>query len=218
MLHTMLRFNALDLHDEHLVDEYAAVTDCEIYKFYYKDDFRWNEIRKKIRESADMEVTNYPAHYYILAVLYLDRYDFEKKIYRFTGATAIQNVNIYPLFGTDEPMCDTHLSHYIPKIFEALADEPFTMPGLPLPPADAQSILRQMDADKNTERKIFAKFNLTITYIDRWRRNVSSRDLQYTQTIDHPPPPRTLRMNAHLNAVNFYEDEAMTKLIYSVKP
>ena len=223
LLRTTIRFGAMDLHDNNLLDEYAAVNYCDIYKFYYKDDFKWNEIRKKIRKSTDMEMLKYPAHYYYYTVLQLDRYDFENKVYRFTDTTAIHDVNVFMLYQSTTPMCLDKAPHYIPRAFQAVSDTTFNLLGLPLAPADAQSLLRQMEADKNTLRTIVVKFDMTVTYIDRIRRaalipEAGSKAVTYFQALDKPAPTGTLRMDVHLDSVSFYEDIHMTKLIYSVKP
>lgn len=223
LLRTMVRFGALDLQDDNLLDEYAAVTDCDIYKFYFKDDFKWNAIRKKIRDSADLKMTTYSAHYYFYTVLKLEHYDFDKKIYRFTPATTINNVNVFKLFGyPTQNYCDRHI-RYIPAAFQAVTDVPFTLAGLPLAPADAQALLRQMEADKNVDHAVIVKFDMTITYIGRLLKlatgvGASSRQVKYSQTFDDSKGPIVLRLDARLDSVEFYEDVAMTKLVYSTKP
>src|ERR1700685_2832792 len=84
LLHTMIRFNALDLsQDNRLLDEYAAITDCDIYQYYSRDDFKWNQMRTTIRKSIEMSRSTFPSRYYFDVKVQLGRYDFADKLYRF---------------------------------------------------------------------------------------------------------------------------------------
>lgn len=223
LLRTAVRFNAIDLNDDKLIDEYAAITDCDIYKFYFKDDFKWQEVRKKTRESAALNSANYPTHYYMRAVLHLGRYDFGKKIYSFTDDTAIHAVNVFKLFQFVGPHVCTDRTYikYIPAEFHAVAAKPFTLLGIPLSPTDAQSLLRLMNADKNTDRQIIAKFDMTITYVARLHKDAinpgtTEKDAVYKQLGESHAG--AMRMDAQVDSIEFYEDPEMTKLIYSTKP
>lgn len=224
ILRTLVRFNAIDLSDDNIIDDYAKVTDCEIYQYFFKDDFKWNEIRKKMRASADLNRGTYPLHYYYVAGLKLDRYDFQKQLYRFTESSTVNNVNLFTLYHMVEQPCHDEDIKYIPKDFQALADTPLSLSGLPLSPADAEAILKQMDGDKNQSRIVMARFNMTITFVEPLHKevtdkNAKSKAIFYFQVIGpEAKPTKDFRLDAHLDSVSFYEDAAMKKLIYTVKP
>ena len=40
-LQTLVRFNAIDVNDDVLLDDYALVTDCDLIENFYENDFRW---------------------------------------------------------------------------------------------------------------------------------------------------------------------------------
>jgi hypothetical protein len=223
MLHAAVRFNALDLHDDNLIDEYAAVTDCEIYKFYFKDDFKWQEVRRRIRESAEMNSAHYPTHFYAQALLSLGRYDFDKKIFDFTPETAIHKVNLFDLYTYKSiTICtDKVYPKYIPREFQALSSTSFTLTGIPLTPAEAQSLLRMMNADKNTDRQIIVRFDMTVTYVARLVKQATNpgtaeKEIEYIQ--NGLKTPGIMRLDVRVDSIEFFEDQAMTKLIYSTKP
>jgi len=54
LVRTLVRFGALDLTDQNLLDEYALVAECDMYREYYPNDFRWDAVRKIIRKSVQM--------------------------------------------------------------------------------------------------------------------------------------------------------------------
>lgn len=221
LLHTMVRFNAFDLNDDDLLDSYLAVTDCDLYQYYYKDDFKWNQIRKSARQSAEMNETKYPVFYHFDTELQLDRYDFDNKMYRLTDKSTIRNVNLFRIYSVTGSPCGEMPSQYMPKNFQASSDTVLNLSGLPLAPADAQALLHQMQQDKNSDRIIHMRINMTVTYISRVHKEVlgagtNGKRITYFQLKD--VDPKMVRMDVHINSVNFYEDPQETKLIYSFNP
>ncbi len=51
LVRTMVRLNTFDVMDDALIDEYAIITDCDLYHSSYADDFKWNQIRASIRDA-----------------------------------------------------------------------------------------------------------------------------------------------------------------------
>lgn len=224
LLRTMIRFNAIDLGDDNLLDGYAAVAECELYSFYYKDDFKWNQVRKSIRQSTEMNLSNYPVYYHFDTELQLDRYDFRDKIYRFQEKSIINKVNLFRIYDVIGSSCGDEATRFMPRSFQAAADTTINMAGLPLAPADAQALLRQMNEDKNSERYVFMRVNMTVTYIARLHREVKDvragginrNTIYYFQSREGDT--RLIRFDVRLDSINFYEDPKMTKLVYSYKP
>jgi hypothetical protein len=63
LLQTMIRFNALDMSEDMLLDEYAIVTQCDLYQAYYKNDFKWQEVRTALRKSIEQHKDEFPTQY-----------------------------------------------------------------------------------------------------------------------------------------------------------
>src|SRR6185437_9969993 len=63
LMRTIVRFNAMNIADPVLLDEYAIVTECELYKVFYPDDFKWNNVRNAVRESIKLNVATFPVSY-----------------------------------------------------------------------------------------------------------------------------------------------------------
>ena len=204
-LHTLIRFNALDLNDDRLVDEYAAITECDLYKFYYSDDFRWNQVRNAMRQSTEMKIANYPGRYKYVVRLQLDRYDFKEKIFKFATKSIIHNVNSFMLFQVDVPVCNIGRVKYIPTSYRAVADTRLTMDGLPLEPAVAESLLQNMNADGNTDRIVWMRIDMTVAFVDKLHKSITDAGManeyvRYSQTDD--PDNRIVRMDVRLDKVS----------------
>src|ERR1700733_2933880 len=56
LMNTLMRFGALDPRDDKILDNYALVTQCDLYQNFYNNDFKWNKVRAAIRESIKMNI------------------------------------------------------------------------------------------------------------------------------------------------------------------
>lgn len=220
MVRTLVRFNAINLNDNRLLDEYAIITECSLYKALYKDDFKWNKVRTAIRNSIRDNVGTYPTAYNYDTQLQLDRYDFEAKLFRFTEKTVLKSINALVIYQIEAVTCGSGAVTHIPRTFRAVLDTPVYFPGLPLAPKDAEAILKQMETDKNIDRIVTATFNFHIIYIEPLHKNIRSRDNPESDTYSqsNAPDNLSLRMDAHLDSIDFYQDAAKTKLIYRYEP
>lgn len=221
LVRTLIRFNALNVGDDTLLDEYAMIAECDLYKGFFSDDFKWNQVRAALRQSIRQNVATYPTSYYYETSLQLDRYDFHDKLYRFTPKSTIHNVNAFLIYGADGRMeCGAGTVKNIPKIYRAVLDTPIYFEGLPLAQSDAEALLKQMEAEKNNDRVIYARFNLRIVYVSPLRRELkpgeAATNAVYTQ--GEKSGMDGMRLDAHLDSIEFYGDEAMTKLIYRYQP
>jgi len=216
LVRTLVRFNALNLGDDRLLDEYAIITECDLYKNFYRDDFKWNEVRQAIRQSVKMNIATFPTDYGYVTQLQLGRYDFHENLYRFTDKTTIKNVNSVLIYKVEGSPCDGVEIKLIPVVFRGILDTPFYFEGLPLASKDAEALLKQMKDDNNTDHIVYTSFNLRVVYIEPLRKGkVNGEDQEYTQAGGDR---RTARLDMQLDSIDFYEDPAMTKLIYHYQP
>jgi hypothetical protein len=218
LVRTLARFGAIDIKDDALLDEYAMITDCDLVSYFYKDDFRWNQVRGSIRESIGMNIGAFPNGYQYNTQLQLGRYDFGQKLFRFTEKASVHNVNSFLLLNAQEWSCDGHKIKYLPTSYRAVLDVPVTVPGLPLSEKDADALFKRLGDAGNEDHVIYTRFNLSVAYIEPLHKSGSAGDLQkYMQFGKAPNVDNAMRFDVRLDSVNFYEDEAMTKLIYSYR-
>jgi hypothetical protein len=218
LLRTLIRFNGISLDDDKTLDEYAIVTECDLYKTLYDDDFKWNQVRVAIRDSIKMNVATFPTSYTYKAELQLDRYDFQNKVFRLTPKTSIHNVNTLWIYQVDGRSCGGSVDvRLLPKSFRAVLDAPIFFDGIPLVQQDAEALLQQMKQDKNSNRIVTALFNMRVVYVTPMHVSNVIGDIRgYTQNGNDDP--RSARLDVRLDSVEFYEDSGMTKLIYKLQP
>jgi hypothetical protein len=217
IVRTLVRFNAIDLQDDDLIDEYAMVTDCNLFTHFYPNDFKWNEVRAAIRKSVSLNIATFPTRYHFDIKIQLDRYDFKQKNFRFTDSSAIHNVNPFLFVSKPDYKCGKNLLKYLPTDYHAVLDAPVSITGLPFAESDADPLLHRMDASGNTNHAIYARFRLRVTDAEFLHR-VNPPDGKPYYAQNNQKSGHNMLLGVHLDVVDFYEDENMTKLIYSYKP
>lgn len=217
----LARFGAIDLNDDLLLDEYAFINECPLVKEFYADDFKWNKVRGAMRESVRLNAGTFPTAFSHVAKIQLDRFDFNNRLFRFTEKSAVRNVNSISFEKENNVIltCAGHAVKFIPISYRAVLDAPLTIEGLPMPEADAAALLERMKAAGNTDRIIRARFNMRVTYIEPLRKSMPGEALDYRQNgMSGASRSRILRLDTRLDSVEFFEDENLTRMVYSYRP
>ena len=216
LVRTLLRFNAIAISEPNILDEYAIVTECDLYTAFYHDDFKWKRVREAVVQSVQNNLPTYPTKYRYDAMLQLDRYDFKNQTFRFTEKSAIHHVNAFGLYMVEGTGCGVADVKSLPRSFRAILPAPLTLDGLQMSETDGKVLLKQMNDDNNVDRIIYARFNLRLTHIDPLHQNGKGSSALYGQT--DPLTGGGVRLDARLDSVDFYEDAERTHPIYHYQP
>ena len=212
LTNTLLRFKSIDLSKNETVDEYAIITQCDLYKEFFADDFKWQRIRKAIRESVKQNMPTFPIKYSAVGSRSLGRYNFEGHVFLFQEP--IKNVGIFSLYSAtaDDMTCQRpnvlnrrltdDTVQFLPHDFKATLDYPVTIPGIPMPENEAQALLDRMQKFNNPTRQVYVRFNLQITFIEKLNTTFFG----------------AISMDARLDSADFFEDKEMKKLLWTYTP
>jgi hypothetical protein len=216
----LVRFNAIKLDDPLIMDDYALITECDLYNQWYKDEFKWSAVRKAIMDSVRNNIATFPMNFHYDVRIQLDRYDFSRKLFLISSNTALRNINALDMYSSSGPSCGFKEAKYLPHTFRAVLGTPLYLDGLPLSEAEGKAVVDKLAADHNTNRNIFARLNIKIIYIDALRkstmRNGDMIVTRYDQTTDGPS--QTVRLDARLDSIDFYTDNHLGNLIYEYIP
>lgn len=217
---TLIRFGAIDIRRDDVIDLFSRITVCQSYKAYYRDDFKWERIRKEMRKIIRDGVAAYPYAFKYDAVLQLDRYDFKAGMYRFTDKTAQTSSNVFTIAVHNEDFCTPEQNALLPYTYKFVLDQPVKMTGLPLSAEEGKQLLARMVVSKNVDRLIYTRFNIRVVYVapiaatsqeERERRGDTLRVTQDTG-VDY------IKLDSRLDSIEYFEDPERTKLIYSFRP
>jgi len=215
ILKILVRFGALNMVDDRILDDYAKIIECKLYRHFYSDDFRWKEFRDAMRKSIKQNIGEYPTGVYYDAELQLDRYDFKQKIYKFREKSSLNGVD-YFTFVVKDNKCGKEEIRLFPTEYRVVLDQPLLISGIPLSENDAKTLLKRMKDNKNDSLIIYARFNFQVVFVDRlsWRIDNKNRE---TGPL-YQSGKKQVRLDARLGSIDFFEDETKTRLIYSYRP
>lgn len=203
-IRAMLRFGVLDLDDDRVIDDYAKYMECDLYKSFYDDDFKWQRIRGGLRQTIQKQMPVNPTAFYATGTLHLDRYDFEQKMYRLGRENGIRGVNTFVIAELSNGSCKDKPLRVFPSIYRAVLETPVTIPGLYMSETDAKALLERMTKAGNDSKEVYVKFKVRIVFA----KKILLDDKQQGRLGD-------LNFTTRLDAIEFYEDREMTRLFYS---
>ncbi len=223
---TLVRFGAIDIRKDDVIDIYGRIVECKIYTKYYKDDFQWERVRKALRETIRQDVKTFPTAYRYDAVLQLERYDFDSNMYRFTDKTAQTKTNTFVVETKEEDYCTNEDVENLPVVYRFVLDESIGMPGLPISPEEGKILLQRMNENKNEDRLVYTRFNFYVVYIApiaklKGNKNDSQKGKKtesFGLMVAQDPSKGVGDINARLDSIEYFEDQERTKLIYVYRP
>ncbi len=202
----LIRFGAVDIELDTVVDEYALLKHCDLFTQHFADDFTWNRIREVIREEIKRDLPTTQTAFALTAVRQLGRYDFEKQQYPLDETTPLKAINAVVLVEKPEKICENRQLTILPTAYRALLDFAFTVEGIPMGKEDARLLLARMNSVNNLNREVYLRINVRLTFADPIRLEGNQKG------------PGRYSFDGRLESVDFYEDKAFSKLLFSYAP
>lgn len=223
LVKTLVRFGALDIRKDKVIDTFGRITECKIFKDHYRDDFRWQKVRAALRESIKENIATYPVGYAYDAPLQLDRYDFKTGQYRFTKKTAQANANVFTIDAKAEDFCVDLGYTGLPYSYKFILDNPVKLEGLPISAEEGNVLLQRMVKSENVNRIVYARFNIRVVYVDPMKgEEIEGRDFSaktpYAPMVAQDAMADGAKMDSRLDSIEYFEDQERTKLIYRYVP
>lgn len=210
---TLIRFGVIKISQDDVIDDYAKLNECEMFYEFYKNDFKWNAFRKALRKSIVRNAASFPMAYYYDNVVQLDRYDFKKKMFRFTEKTTPSNVNLFSM-QLQDTACDASGFSVLPSWYGIVLDDPLTIYGLSLSEKDAKSLVDRMLANNNEDRIVYVRFKIRITQVPYVSRMEDKKGNTIGPMFQDGGSAGQIKIGGRMDSVEFFEDSERTKMIY----
>lgn len=201
-----IKLSGVDLRDDRLLDDYAALNFCDLYKSYYQDEFAWREARKAVREYILQNIDNFPEHVVFSSRIQLDRYDFGLHAFKLAEKSVFSRTGKFTIKADFGKSCGTARLSRIPELYFVLLNNPITLDSLPIPEEAAYKILRDMERNGNTNRILYISFFIHINDFVPWN------------SPSEPDVIKRADVRAILFSLRFYSDENRTKMVYEYVP
>lgn len=97
----------LDINNAQHIDNFLAITECNMYLTYVNNDLEWREVREATRAFLQKNYKSFPTSFKITIPIYLGRYDPDLEIFEVnTERSAINAVrNIETIYYTKQITC-----------------------------------------------------------------------------------------------------------------
>lgn len=225
LLNTLVRFGAIDLMQDKVLDAYTQVMDCDVYLKYFSDEFKWQKVRPVVRDHVKNEIATYPTGFRYETKVQLGRYDFKKKIYPFTEKAQRFNINAFSIDRHFSEKCRVvtlyDSAKIIPTSYKFVLASPINIDGLPLDEKDGNALFNRMEKDGNVDHMVYARINLRVTFIAPidFKEDLSEKEkFALRSKVLQSATGGAIRIDSRLDSIEYYEDEAMTRLVYLYRP
>lgn len=209
MTKTFVKLSGADLENDLLVDEFASTNYCGIIKQFYYDEFKWKEVRQRIRRQIEKDIPTYPETVLLHGTLSIGRYDFDKKAFLINPKSVMRNTGVFNLgFGGErsKPCVLNKLTILPPQYILRLAN-PVNLDIIEMPEDKAADILKRVrllsdPSSQDAVRELYVSFFIRINDFNlgkaKWKRDASQ--------------PVVVRST--LVSMRIYEDQQRTRMIY----
>lgn len=188
----LVMMDGVNIADPKVADDYAKLNFCGLYKEKYKNDFEWNKVREQIVARVQSKKDYYRLQYELDGTINLDRYNFDTQDFPLTKSTSMERVGSMILYdnstaadnpkGHNRMLCgDTTFSKVFTGEYMFILTQPLTFDRIKLPMDEAKGLLERMAASKNTDRRLYVRFRLRVTGIEKvnaGRSGVSEVDVK----------------------------------------
>jgi len=172
---TLILMDGVSIEDNKILDEYARMNYCSVYKEKYQDDFEWLQFRKLLTQKIQSKKEYYRNLYQISGVIYLGRYNFDTQDFPFVKNSALVNVGSLQLYEMSamtkegeeaRKICGgKEKSMLMPDRYVFELNQPLTFDRLKMPMEEAKRLLERMVRMENKDRRLYVRFRMRVVSV-----------------------------------------------------
>lgn len=211
---TLVLMDGVSIEEPKVLEEYAKMNYCEIYKEKFQDDFEWSQFRKLVVQKVQSKKEYYRNLYQISGIVFLGRYNFDTQDFPFVDDSALMNVGSLQLYqlnrksknaDTARLLCGgTDRSILFPDKYVFELNQPLTFDRLKIPMEEAKQLLARMDRMGNTDRRLYVRFRMRVISVMPIDPKLLNANV-------------TARMRGELTAIDIFLDRDLTQPFATVE-
>lgn len=212
------RLGALDVNNKDHVDTFMRITECDIFKDYFYDEFQWEKIRQRARNFLSENAELFTARYKFVQPLRFGEYDIAKGLFHITEDFQIDSITKYEVasLNLSEKLCGSfykEIKNY-PGALIATLSQPFTLKAIPMEPGRARKYITEknkqfekLSIQRKTKENLYkyrdAYLVMKVRFFD-YRGEYFASFSNYNTAL----------VNAVLEGYEIYSDTNHTDLLY----
>jgi hypothetical protein len=189
-----------------MINDYAKLVYCDLYRKHFKDDFKWASIQADIKEEFHSQYNNMNYNYEIVGDIPIERYNFERKSFPIRKGYQLQNIGKLDVFssGGGFSYCDeSGAPEHLPALFTLSVPNPINIMEVPVSEERAKQVIKYNYMDEETGRIVFIRFR--VEFLGYKTEKASSQN-RMTRT----------EFQGNITAIDFFLDPELTQKLYSV--
>lgn len=187
-----------------MLDEYAEMASCELYRKLFTNDFEWEKVRQSIRNDQAKYADNFHTTYEIAGDAPLERYDFERKGFPLAGRGKHENIGklyIYATSGNFHFCGRSKGPKTLPVNYMVSLFNPLTVDLIKLEPEKARQIVDYFYQDKDQNKRVFMRYRVKLYDLN----GVEREDLGLTAEFQ-----------GEILSIEYFIDPEMTRKFYTI--
>ena len=204
--HLVWRYKYFPVDDDEAIDEFIAITNCQLYSDYYDNDFLWQRIREGYRRDLRYYAGTYPERYEFVSAIQLGKYDFRQSAFELDERSKLSNAGMLTIATNDSSIFSCQGKRYLdkyPYAYTMVAENPFSVDFIPVAPSEAKELVQRLESyrykNKNNKRLVIMRIRAKLSSLERFEGNgVYSRGV----------------FKGQLDEVAIFESPKMEKLIW----
>ncbi len=150
----------LDINDNQMIDNFLAITDCELFMNYQNKDLEWRDIRELARASIRKNYKSWPTSFKVMIPLYLRDYHADKEYFDVDMKLSVVNSarRIETFFYKSSTTCGkTGEINGYPRNLILFLNRPFSLAEVPAEKELARLFLDEISTTKKKENDLAVK-------------------------------------------------------------
>ena len=211
---TLVLMDGVSVESPKVMEEYAQMNYCGIYKEKFQDDFEWSQFRKLVLQQVQSKKEYYRNQYQISGVIFLGRYNFDTQDFPFVKDSALVNVGSLELHKFKRMSMETialrslcggtTTAKVFPDHYVFELNHPLTFDRLKLPMEEAKQLLERMERMENKDRRLYVRFRMRIISVFP----IAPENLSASSTV---------RLRGELTAIDIFLDRDLTQPFATVE-
>lgn len=162
---TLVLMNGLDINKPEVVEDYAKMFYCDLYKEKFSSDFEWNKLKQQIISRVLEKKDMFRLQYEITDSVKFERYDFEGQFFPLDKESRLENVGSLMVLDEKgfEPYCNQNdFQSVLPSVIYIQLMQPLNVDHIRMPMDEAEKFLGVLESMKVRDRTVYIRFRVKI--------------------------------------------------------
>lgn len=147
LMHLYWSVGYYKIEDNWAVDEFMRITECDLFRKYFSDEFEWGKIREATKDFIVENRGDFPTRFEFMVPLMFGDYDEKRKAFALQKKYEIDSIRRFEVYAVDylKPACvpEFKVMHGAPRALVLEFSRPITMLYVPMESSKANRFIKE---------------------------------------------------------------------------